>query len=61
MPASLTPKKTEKTKLPQVPPPAGSDLEAAETSLVTGWPGAFTITCHTVEQVIMHRLLWKSE
>jgi hypothetical protein len=43
------------------PPPAGSFEESAETALAVGWPGAFGVTCSTVEQVIRYRLLWRAE
>jgi hypothetical protein len=58
-------KQTARPKAPKPadnpPPPAGSLEELAETALGIGWPGAFSVTCKTVEQVIRHRLLWKSE
>ena len=44
-----------------IPPPAGSSAERVETALAVGYPGAFSVTCRTVEQVIRSRLsFWES-
>jgi hypothetical protein len=41
------------------PPPAGSIEEYAETALIVGFPGAFGVTCNTVERLVRSRLLWE--